>query len=174
MSTLRESATLSQTIPQALTETGTNCPLHLAMGEIARLSVTQHVLYLEGECLPRPDIARELEIWSSLHALVSTRLCVAARTTPLDQEEFAAALEGIRARVKCSETSGSTTHQFQYDVEQTLTQCLTCARSCSCPLGDPAAPHIEPSSLLPGPMSRPDDEGKHVRAEAAGESQHKE
>ena len=145
MSTLPESARLSQTLPQALAETGAECPLHIAMCEMARLSVTQHVLYLEGECLPRPDITRELEIWSSLHALVSTRLCVAARTTPLDREEFAAALEAIRARMKCSDTGAA--DQFQHDVEDTLTRCLACAWSRSCPLGDPGCPddpHIEP------------------------------
>ena len=173
MSTLPELATLSQAIPQALAETGTECPLHIAMCEMARLSVTQHVLYLEGECLPRPDIARELEIWSSLHTLVSTRLCVAARTTPLDREEFAAALEAIRGRARCSSTSGSTAHQFQHDMEKAITQCLACAWSCSCPLGDPGTPHVG-SSSLPRSVVRPENESKRVRTEAAGESPQQE
>ena len=148
MSTIPESTTIPQTISQALTETAAACPLHIAIREMARLAVTQHVLYLEGECLPRPDIARELEIWFSLHALVSARLCVAARTIALDREEFTAAVETIRARAERSALAD----RFQRDLEETLIQCSACAWSSSCPLGNPGDDRKSPPTSLPCPV----------------------
>jgi hypothetical protein len=168
MSTISESTTLSQTVSQALTETDAECPLHIAMREMARLAVTQHVLYLEGECLPRPDVTRQLEIWSSLHALVSTRLCATARTTPLDREDFAIALEAIRARVECSDTAG----RFSQDLEEVLTRSASCASSTSCPLGDLGNHERTRQSSPRCVVPRPNAEDRHTRADAAGESQH--
>jgi hypothetical protein len=141
------------------------------MSEIARLAVSQHILYLEGECLPRTDITRDLEIWTSLHGLVSTRICVVAHTTPLDREELATALSTIRIIVERSATDGNASDRLQNDIVEALAQCVACAWSRSCPLGDPAAPHIEPSSV-PSSVLRLSDEGKHEHADAIGASQH--
>lgn len=100
------------------------CPLHRAMDELARASVNQHVLYLEGECLPRPELLAELDRWVSIHSLILNRICVATRTTPLEDCEWKSA---ERCIVGADEAR---THS-----EPLAIACAACNNSKRCPLG---------------------------------------
>ena len=108
-------------------ESVVECPLQIAMRELAHCALMQHVLYLEGECLPRPDLLRTLDDWSSLHRLIVTHICVACRTADLTSVELAPALETIP-----SLPSDSTAPLWQRDFRVALT---VCAQATSCPLG---------------------------------------
>lgn len=104
----------------------TECPLHLAMEQIARIAVRQHVLYLEGECQPRPELLEELDAWSSLHTLIRSRVCVASRVSPLAPDELEAVLAALPRQ---AEFAG-------YPGWQCLRASLTaCAEATVCPLG---------------------------------------
>ena len=118
------------------------CPLHSAMRELAHLATAQHVFYLEGECLPRPDLLGRLQTWSLLHHVVSSRLCTANRDTPLVREEIESALEPIRSRMPYPDTSDAieeTEELLQRGLlSATLFTCEVCARATSCPLHEDA------------------------------------
>jgi hypothetical protein len=103
------------------------CPLHLAMDELARASVTQHVLYLEGECLPRPELLAELDRWVWIHSLIHNRICVASRTTPLGGHEF----DSITRRIR-----GAGEPRAQS--ERLVMACAVCNQARRCPLGSRA------------------------------------
>ena len=117
------------------------CPLHSAMRELAQLATAQHVFYMEGECLPRPDLLRRLQAWSLLHHVVSSRLCTATRDTPLHVEEIENTLEPIRSQVRYPDTSDAieeTEELFQRRFLAALATCEACARATSCPLHEDA------------------------------------
>jgi hypothetical protein len=103
------------------------CPLHLAMEEIAHLAVQQHVLYLEGECQPRPELLQRLDAWSSLHNLIRSRICVASREESLSPEALEIALDALLTKL-----ADSAMQPQLRNIRATLT---TCARATSCPLG---------------------------------------
>jgi hypothetical protein len=103
------------------------CPLHLAMDELAHASVNQHVLYLEGECLPRPELLAELDRWVSIHSLILNRICVATRTMPLEDAEFRSAVRGILS-----------TSEPQTQSERLTISCSVCNQAHQCPLGSQA------------------------------------
>jgi hypothetical protein len=103
------------------------CPLHIAMDELARVTVTQHVLYLEGECLPRPEILAELNRWVVIHTLIHDQICVASRTTPLEDSEVESALQAMQGDRR---TPG-----------RLLQACATCNEARCCPLGSRARSH---------------------------------
>lgn len=111
----------------------TECPLHIAIRELAHLAVAQHVLYLEGECLPRPEILTELDRWSTLHKLIFERVCVACRTSRIGKAEFDSAVEPILSRGPYPTDSG--TSLFQQDLTVALANCRSCAEASICPLG---------------------------------------
>jgi hypothetical protein len=94
------------------------------MDELAHTSVTQHVLYLEGECLPRPELLAELDRWVSIHSLIRHRICVASRTTPLEDREFESAAQSI---LGASEPPAQT--------KRLVMACAICNQSRHCPLG---------------------------------------
>jgi len=113
LSTMQEAAAVAE------------CPLHVAMGELAHVSVTQHILYLEGECLPRPELLAELDRWVAIHTLIHDRVCVASRATPLEDSEFESA-----SQIMLQDAGGPGTCG-----ERLVTACAACNRSRSCPLG---------------------------------------
>lgn len=108
-------------------ESVVECPLQIAMRELAHSAVMQHVLYLEGECLPRPDLLRKLDRWFSLHRLIHTHICVACRTAEVSPGELETALATIVPL-----PSDSTAPLWQRDLRVALT---VCAQAASCPLG---------------------------------------
>jgi len=116
------------------------CPLHSTMRELALLATQQHIYYLEGECLPRPDLLRRLQTWSLVHQVVSSRLCPATRDTSLHVEELESTLERIRCQscYPASDAIGETEELFQRRLLATLFTCEACARATSCPLHEDA------------------------------------
>lgn len=102
------------------------CPLHLAMEEIANTAVTQHVLHLEGECQPRPELLRQLEAWSALHTLIRTHVCVASREATIAFEELERALDALSDGM---DIANSPRWQLL------RAGLVACARATSCPLG---------------------------------------
>jgi len=100
------------------------CPLHTAMDELARVTVTQHVLYLEGECLPRPEILADLDRWVAIHTLIHDRICVASRTTPLADSEVESALQAMQGDRRPPSGNG-----------RLLQACTACNQARYCPLG---------------------------------------
>ena len=103
------------------------CPLQLAMEELARAAVQQHVLYQEGECQPRPELLDRLEAWSSLHALIRSRICVASRETAISADDRDVVLDQVSRRLVEIATPSQLRHLLA-----TLT---ACARATTCPLG---------------------------------------
>jgi hypothetical protein len=97
------------------------------MDELARASVKQDVLYMEGECLPRPELMAELDRWVSLHSLIHNRICVATRSTPLEDSEFESAARQMR---------GAPEPRFQS--ERLVMACAVCNLARRCPLGSRA------------------------------------
>lgn len=95
------------------------CPLHTIMGQIAQTALRQHVLFLEGELLPRVESLQDLEALTALAKLVTARVCVSSRgATRLT--------EGELARLWTPLSDGG-------DLRQAT---IACARSESCPLGE--------------------------------------
>ncbi len=103
------------------------CPLQLAMEELARVAVQQHVLYQEGECQPRPELLDRLEAWSSLHALIRSSFCVASREAANLADARDVALDRLLRQLAELATPSQLRH---------LRAMLTaCARATTCPLG---------------------------------------
>ena len=127
MQTTDSNVQYAQPLMTSSVESVVECPLQIAMRELAHSAVMQHVLYLEGECLPRPDLLRTLDSWSSLHRLIVTHICVACRSADLTPVELGPALETILPL-----PSDSTTPLWQRDLRVALT---VCAQAASCPLG---------------------------------------
>src|SRR5689334_22243576 len=71
------------------------CPLQQAMEEIALVAVRQHVLYQEGESQPRPELLASLEVWTSLHRLIRSRICTASRESTLSIVDLESALDEL-------------------------------------------------------------------------------
>lgn len=106
---------------------GLECPLHLAMEEIAHLAVQQHVLYFEGECQPRPELLQRLDAWSALHGLIRSSICVASREETIPPEALEIACEALLPKL-----ADSAMQPQLRNLRATLT---ACARATSCPLG---------------------------------------
>lgn len=92
MGTEQETAIQRETLPETVCM---ECPLQVAMEEIARVAVQQHVLYLEGECQPRPELVRLLEQWSALHTRIRTHICVATRECAIPADELERTLDAL-------------------------------------------------------------------------------
>lgn len=103
------------------------CPLHLVMEELAQLAVRQHILYLEGECQPRPDLAERLEQWSALHAHIRARICAASRVSPIPPEDLERTLDAL-----LPPPTGIAGLPRQRRLRRAL---AACARATNCPLG---------------------------------------
>ncbi|MGO8946118.1 MAG: hypothetical protein ACLQUY_00350 [Ktedonobacterales bacterium] len=109
------------------------CPLHTVMSELAHVSVTQHVLHLEGECLPRSELLAELDRWSSLHSLIRNRICVASRSTPLSDSEFDGAAMALLGSDYVPASCGAA--PVAHRLREAVIACSACNQSASCPLG---------------------------------------
>jgi hypothetical protein len=107
------------------------CPLHVAMEKIAHSAVQQCVLYLQGECQPRPTLLQELDDWISLHALIRSRICVASRTTPISSDDLDAALNEL-VPVATDSTSTALPQLRRQNLRDALAACI---EATSCPLG---------------------------------------
>lgn len=103
------------------------CPLQLAMEEIARVAVRQHVLYQEGECQPRPDLLDLLEAWTALHTLIRERICVASRDATISADDLEIALGRLLRHSPEADTSAQ--------ISRLRVSLAACARATSCPLG---------------------------------------
>ena len=103
------------------------CPLHTAMSELARICVSQHVLYLTGECLPRPELVAELQTWTSLHTLIRNRMCIALRSAPLPESEFDSTVASALA-------SDGTDVTLPLHLRQVIRACAECNGRQTCPL----------------------------------------
>jgi hypothetical protein len=103
------------------------CPLHVAMEKIAHSAVQQCVLYLQGECQPRPTLLQELDDWISLHALIRSHICVASRSAPISPDD----LEKALGRLVPVTLDSAIPLQRQY-LRDALVACM---QATSCPLG---------------------------------------
>jgi hypothetical protein len=151
------------TPPDSTLTPSRECPLHAAMRELAQLATAQHVFYLEGECLPRPDLQHRLQMWARLHEVLSSRLCTATRDTPLSAEELERTLESLRSipsRMRYLDTAvipdhsphnSLTIEETEEFFERTLAMSRACALATSCPLHENAGAGIggAASGLLP-------------------------
>lgn len=124
METSLSSATRPEILPVAPTM---GCPLQQAMEEIAQAAVRQHVLYQEGESQPRPELLARLEVWSSLHRLIRSRICTASRESRITVVDLESALDELFPQPRDVAT--------QLRLEQLRAALVACARATSCPLG---------------------------------------
>lgn len=120
----QETAIQRETLPETVCM---ECPLQVAMEEIARVAVQQHVLYLEGECQPRPELMGRLESWSSLHALIRSHICVTSREGRISPDALEGALDML--------TPPGTDDANDLRRSALRTAIMACARATSCPLG---------------------------------------
>lgn len=116
------------------------CPLHVAIEEIAQHAVRQHVLYLEGECQPRPQLAERLEQWAALYTRIRTHICAATRGATLPPDELERALDAL-IPPPADETEVPRWRRLRRAL-------AACAISTACPLGTDGAE--EPSVSVPG------------------------
>lgn len=108
------------------------CPHHVAIEGIAQAAVKQHVLFLEGECQPRSDLLRRLDAWSSLHALIRSRICVASRVATISPDELEHSLDVLsRDLTELKEKDDSS----PLDHRQLRDALAGCAQAVTCPLG---------------------------------------
>ncbi len=106
------------------------CPHHVAIEGIAQAAVKQHVLFLEGECQPRSDLLRRLDAWSSLHALIRSRICVASRVATISPDELEHSLDVLsRDLTELKDDSSPLDHRQLRDA------LAGCAQAVTCPLG---------------------------------------
>jgi hypothetical protein len=106
------------------------CPHHVAIEGIAQAAVKQHVLFLEGECQPRNDLLRRLDAWSSLHALIRSRICVASRVATISPDELERTLDALSRDLP--ELRGDA---GPLDYRQLRDALAGCAQAVTCPLG---------------------------------------
>jgi hypothetical protein len=99
------------------------------MREAAGAAVMQHVLYLEGEVLPRPELGQSLEVWTRLHRLIADHICPATRTQPLDPGQVQPLVEGALASCTPAVSAALVAH-----LERALERCATCTPADACPL----------------------------------------
>lgn len=78
------------------------CPLHVAARELAQASVMQHVLFLEGECLPRAALSEAIVAWADLYQFIRGSVCPASRLAPLDADELDTVARRMLARLPAS------------------------------------------------------------------------
>jgi hypothetical protein len=101
------------------------------MEQLAQTAVTQQVLHLEGELLPRDDLVDALGGWQQLYHLIRMHVCPATRQAPLTQEDVAAlvdvALPRLLPRQVPLEVLAPLRHQ--------LVACATCPSTQQCPVG---------------------------------------
>ena len=106
------------------------CPHHVTIEGIAQAAVKQHVLFLEGECQPRSDLLRRLDAWSSLHALIRSRICVASRVATISPDELEHSLDVLsRDLTELKDDSSPLDHRQLRDA------LAGCAQAVTCPLG---------------------------------------
>jgi hypothetical protein len=113
-----------------------DCPLHTAMRRIAETAVQQHILHAAGECLPHPNLMQRLSAWSTVHALLRTRICPAMRPASPDPDARAAALHQIRALAPLLRVPDG--YPQTDALLQAVARCAACEQAAECP--------IEPSS----------------------------
>lgn len=105
------------------------CPLHVAMREAASTAVLQHVLYVEGECLPRSELVDSLDGWMRLHRVIVERVCPASRQRPLAPAQVPNMLETTLA-----ECLPPVPVQLRAELLRILQRCAACTPADACPL----------------------------------------
>ena len=107
----------------------TECPLHTAMRHLTEAAVAQHVLYMEGEVRPRPDLVEAIARWERLHTMIRECVCPATREIVVRAPALAEIVDT---------TLGETCTQAERDIRarfiQALDACSACASTAECPL----------------------------------------
>lgn len=113
------------------------CPFHTIMRHLAGTAVQQHILHLEGELLPRPDLVNALESWQQLYRLVRTHVCPATREAPLLPADIDALVDTALPRL----LADAAPPQVSARLRRRLTQCASVESSRDCPLSLVPLPH---------------------------------
>jgi hypothetical protein len=114
---------------RAAQEQALECPLHAAMRHLAEAAVLQHVLYAEGECLPRPELLQEVNGWADLHDLIRAHVCPATREAPLEAAEL-----DLFVRDALAFPTTAMPQATQASLQAMVLRCAACRPSDSCPL----------------------------------------
>ena len=114
-------------------ESDANCPFHTVMAQLAQTAVTQQVLHLEGELLPRADLADTLDSWQQLYRLVRMRVCPATREAPLTPADVAALVDTALPHL----LSPSVPVRLHASLRRQLIACASCESPQQCPLSFP-------------------------------------
>lgn len=110
------------------------CPLHVVARELAQASVMQHVLFLEGECLPRAALSEAIVAWADLYQFIRGSVCPASRWAPLNADELETVARSMLARLPASMDSPRIEQ-----LRRTLMLCGSRPAAELCPVGlDPA------------------------------------
>jgi hypothetical protein len=111
-------------------ESDANCPFHTVMTQLAQVAVTQQVLYLGGEQVPRPDLADSLEGWHQLYRLVRTHVCPATRAAALTSADVTTLVDTALPQLLPARLP----RQLHVNLRRQLIACASCASPQQCPL----------------------------------------
>ena len=103
------------------------------MAQLAQTAVMQQVLHLEGELLPRADLADTLDGWQQLYRLVRRRVCPATREAPLTSAEVAALVDTALPQL----LPPSIPRRLYVSLRRQLIACASCASPQQCPVSFP-------------------------------------
>ncbi len=122
---------LAAPAPRATHIPDAGCPFQSIMSRLAETAVLQQVLHMEGELLPRTELALALEGWQQLYHLARTRVCPATRDASLTPTEITALVEVALPRLLPVDVPLG----LQARLRRQFLVCATCASSQQCPLG---------------------------------------
>lgn len=122
---MTSSVTLGPVMPRV-----TECPMHTVMRQLSEAVVLQHVLYAEGEFVPRANLTRAIDAWAQFHAFIQHRVCPASRQAAVVPSELEIALEAIFAELP---ETAKTPH-LQIRLRDTLGVCAAQYQAAGCPL----------------------------------------
>src|SRR5262249_43669558 len=108
----------------------TECPLHIAVRQLAEAAVQQHVLHAAGEVLPRPELVAAMEGWIALVQVIQQRVCPASRPAAPRLEVMKVTFDALFAALPASALSPL----LQAKLRRALILCATQSRAAGCPL----------------------------------------
>jgi hypothetical protein len=118
---------------EAALEPMVECPFQLVMGQLAQAAVTQQVLHITGELLPRADLVDKLDGWRDLYRLIRLRICPATRVAPLTPAELDALVDAALRPMGQAEPLNTSAQQTLARLRAQLSSCAACETTQQCP-----------------------------------------
>lgn len=117
------------------------CPLQTVVAHLARATLRQHVLYLEGECAPRADLSRAIDAWATLYGRIQAGVCPMSRRSTPDAGGLGAILVDLPPEVP---------EDVRGRLLRALTVCTSRKAAEGCPLTQLPEPRMLSDTPMPG------------------------